>query len=246
MLNTLKKILLESKIFMISLITLTAVGITVSGIITGQQFFKILPLYVSLGVMFLQSKAMRLGPLVGGLNCILYTIVYLSYGLYASALTTILMSFPIQIATFIMWSRKKSGLSTRFKTLSRPWLFAILGIMAVAYVPLLISNKAAGGSYIELDTAGAVVAFASSALMLFAFSNYIYFQITGCFISMLLYIFMLRDTPEQLCYLIYNIYSTICCIRGALNISIIKKKQVLEDAEEKAEGITAKSASTTE
>ena len=91
------------------LMAVTAVLITVTGIIFRQSFIRILPLYVSLLVGLLQSRANRYASLLGGLNSILYTLVYIYLGLYASAGYALLFSFPLQIVTFILWSRRKRG-----------------------------------------------------------------------------------------------------------------------------------------
>ena len=58
----------------------TAVGITVTGIVFGQDFVRMIPLYVSLFVMLLNSRANRLGLLLGSINSILYALIYYYYG----------------------------------------------------------------------------------------------------------------------------------------------------------------------
>ena len=56
----------------IILMAVTAVLITVTGIIFKQSFFRILPLYVSLVIGYLQTRMSRYAPLMGGINSILY------------------------------------------------------------------------------------------------------------------------------------------------------------------------------
>ena len=56
------------------LLAVTAILITVTGILFRQNFLHILPLYVSLVVGILQSRANRYACLLGGLNSILYTV----------------------------------------------------------------------------------------------------------------------------------------------------------------------------
>lgn len=225
-----KKIFLESKIFTTVLIALTALAITASGIMFEQNFFHMLPLYVSLIVFFLQSKAMRLGSLMGSLNSVLYGMVYLSMELYGSMFSALAVSFPLQLATFISWSRRKSGNTTRFRTLSSKWLIIVIAITIISYFPILISSKAAGGNYVELDSAVTALGFTATILMLLRFSEYVKFQIAGLVFSILLFTLMVISSPEQLTYLIYNVYATICCVQAAMNISIIKKRQTEEDA----------------
>jgi hypothetical protein len=135
----------------------------------------------------------------------------------------------MQLITFFNWSRRKDGSTTRFRVMKKKWLILTLLAMAVAYVPLLISNKAAGGSYSEIDTLATVLGFTSSLLMIFAFKEYVFFQLVNSFIAFFLYAVMLPLHPEQICYFIYNIYATVCIMRGVLNINIIYERQMAED-----------------
>lgn len=66
-------------------ILITAAAITAAGLWFHQNFFRILPLYVSLFVMILSAQVNRYAFLLGGLNSILYAAVYFAYGLYGMA-----------------------------------------------------------------------------------------------------------------------------------------------------------------
>ena len=96
---------------------ITAVLITIAGIYYKQHPLHILPLYVSLVIGALQAKANRFASLLGGINSILYAIVYLYLGLYASALYAILFSCPVQLVTFVRWNQKY-GSSTVFRKMT--------------------------------------------------------------------------------------------------------------------------------
>ena len=89
------------KYWLAVLTVICAALITWTGIQFQQPFLRMLPLYISLCVGMLQSRASRYASLVGGLNSLVYTFVYISLGLYASALYAIAVSFPLQIATFL-------------------------------------------------------------------------------------------------------------------------------------------------
>lgn len=75
-------------------ILITAAAITAAGLWFHQNFFRILPLYVSLFVMILSAQVNRYAFLLGGLNLILYAAVYFVYGLYGMAAYALLVSFP--------------------------------------------------------------------------------------------------------------------------------------------------------
>ena len=79
----------------------TGVLITVTGVYFNQSFLRILPLYNSLVIASLQSRVNRYSNLLGSINSLLYTVVYFHYNLYASALSALLFSFPMQMITFI-------------------------------------------------------------------------------------------------------------------------------------------------
>ena len=92
--TTMKKALsiLTSRRF---LLILTAIGITTTYCIFPSPFYLVLPLYISLFVGMLTSKANRYAFLIGGLNSILYTITYISFGTYMQAFYAFFFSFSI-------------------------------------------------------------------------------------------------------------------------------------------------------
>lgn len=65
------------KVFTFFLIGITFVLITITSAMYSEDVFVIVPLYVSLGVMFLQSRANRYAFLLGGINALLYATVYI-------------------------------------------------------------------------------------------------------------------------------------------------------------------------
>jgi len=62
----------KKRIFVILLAIAAFSLITFTGIKYSQSFLRMLPLYISLSVMLLQTKANRYSFLIGGLNSILY------------------------------------------------------------------------------------------------------------------------------------------------------------------------------
>ena len=106
------KRILNSTVLSFVLLAVTAVCITVSGILYKQPLLHILPLYISLVISLLQARVNRVAYLIGAGNAILYAIVYWHFRLYASALYAILFSFTIQLATYFLWSKHPSGKAT--------------------------------------------------------------------------------------------------------------------------------------
>ena len=73
------------------IIILTGIAILVSGIYFKQEFFLMIPLFVSLFVMSFQSEANRLGSLIGAVNALIYTATYLYMGVYVSAFSALFL-----------------------------------------------------------------------------------------------------------------------------------------------------------
>lgn len=107
-----------NKMITIFLVGITFILITATALIYSEDGFIIVPLYVSLAIMLLQSKANRYAFLLGGINSLLYAGVYAYTGLYAMAAYAALVSCPLQLVTFLNWSKRPYGNATVFKKLS--------------------------------------------------------------------------------------------------------------------------------
>ena len=192
------------------LMAVTAILITVTGIWFHQSLIRILPLYVSLVVGILQSRANRYASLLGGMNSILYALVYIYLGLYASAGYAILFSFPLQIMTFILWSRRKQGESTRFRKMSwRCRVAVLLGYLA-CFVILRAVLQAAGSNYQLLDNLTSLTGILISALTMFAFVEYTWLMLPSGILSIVLNLSTMQTNPEQITYVIFSFYSITC------------------------------------
>ncbi len=207
---------------------LTAVLITVTGILFRQSFLRILPLYISLIVGLLQSRVNRYASLLGGINSILYALVYLHYHLYGSAIYAVLVSCPIQIITFVRWSKKPWGKSTVFRKMN--WKQRVLTALGYAssLCLLLLILSFTDANYVVLDSAITLLGILNSLLMMFAFIEYTVLMIVGNVLNMSLYITMIQDTPEQITYLIYSVYSLICIL-----LAFFRSKKFYREQQEK-------------
>ncbi len=190
--------------------------ITAAGIIFRQSFLRILPLYLSLIIGFLQSKVSRFAPLLGGINSLLYAAVYFYYGLYASFVYAILISCPLQIITFINWRKRAYGQSVRFKIMSAKQRIFIGATFVGCWLILYVILSTLGSSYLLFDNTTTLFGILVTVLTMLAYIEYTYLIIPSCLCSVLLYFVMIRENPEQVTYLIFAIYSLICNIRGAI------------------------------
>ncbi len=207
------------------LMGITFVLITVTGIIFRQSMIRILPLYISLFIGLLQSQANRFSHLLGGLNSLLYMVVYLYLGLYASVGNMLLFSFPIQILTFIRWNRSKYKASTQFRSMGwgRRISLAIGSIVAVTGLCLILHMV--GSDYSLLDSLSSLIGILISILTLFAFVEYTWLMLPSGLINICLNLSVTLAHPEQITYVIYSTYALICSAIGFVRVRRLYKEQ---------------------
>ena len=207
------------------LIPTTFILITASILVYPYQLVRALPLYFSLVIMALNSKANRLGFLLGGINSIFYAIVFWRLKLYASMASALLLSAPMQIATFIFWSKKKYKHSTTFKKLSKTQsLLLLVGSASVWIVSYMILSWM-GARHIVLDNTGALIGIISTVLAMLSYKEYIFLQIISNSIALCLYASMLSENPAQITFLFYQIYAIICTAKSCVMIRELYSEQ---------------------
>jgi len=207
------------------LMGITAILITVTGIIFRQSFIRILPLYISLVIGLLQSRANRFAPLLGGFNSILYSIVYIYLGLYASAGYAILFSCPVQLLTFARWSKNRYKESTEFRSMTWGWRIAVALGYGAAVTALCMILNAAGSSYSLLDSLSSMLGILASILMMFAFVEYTWLMLPSGIITICLDISVAAAHPEQITYVIFAFYSMICTTIGFFKVRKLYAEQ---------------------
>ncbi len=211
-----KKIKYSAKdIIIFILMGCTAVLITLAGIYYKQDFFQIFPLYVSLIIGMLQSRVNRFASLMGSVNSILYGVVYIYFNLYGSAFSALLFSCPIQLLTFIRWSKNKRGSTTKLRKMTTKQRvimgagFSVLLVVLWWVLPLL------GSEYVFLDSATTLLGILIYFLTMFAFIEYPVLMIVNGIINIVLYITMVEDKPEIIPHLIFAVYSFVCILFAA-------------------------------
>lgn len=200
----------KADILTLCLMGVTAVTIAVTGIVYHQTFFRILPLFISIVIAFLQSRVSRFAPLLGGINSVLYAAVYFHYTLYASAAYALLVSCPLQIITFLNWSRRKYGESVRFRVMSTKGRAITAGAFAAAWVLMYVLMSALGSGYMLFDNTVTLFGILITVLTMLAYVEYTWLMIPNCLVSVLMYAAMLSASPEQITYLVFSVYSLIC------------------------------------
>ena len=194
-----------------------AIALSIASIFSGTSFWQLLPLLISLVVMLLQSAANRYAFLLGGLNSIIYALVYISYTLYSSAASALLLSFPIQILTFISWNKRKYKQSTSFRRLTPIGAVILLAATVAVYFIITPIFSALGSNYAVTDNLLLATSLATYALTLFSYIEYTYTQMTGLVVNIVLNLLILANDTSILPHAIYNFYALVCCGLACIN-----------------------------
>lgn len=213
------------KKIVVALMFVTAALVTVTGICYGQSFIRMLPLYLSLVAMYMQSEVNRFAPLLSGICSFLYAIVYIYYGLYALAIYAVVLCGPLQIFTFFQWKKRAYGESVMLRRMS--WKGRILNLAAfgVAWLVLYVFMSELGSSYTAFDNLSSLLGGWTTFLTIFAFVEYMWMTILSVLCNIVLYSSMLADTPEQITYLIYTVYALICSCLAVRQAKKLWKEQ---------------------
>ena len=206
-------------------IFITFVCIFVCTIVLKQQFIKVLPLFISLFVMLLNSHANRLGFLLGGTNCFIYAIGYTMEGLYGTVIATIFGGI-VQYVSFFMWKKRAYGSSTVFRRMKNSWriLFSV-GILTAWAISSFVLWKVGGNEFV-LDGLSMVLAYAAYVLTMFAFIENVPIALTSLVIGNTLWIrIILSGNIANVTYLIYNIYASYMSIRAQIRWIKLYKEQ---------------------
>ena len=203
----------ENRVTLI-LMTITGILLAATGIYTGQAFFRMLPLFNSLFIALLQSRANRIAPLLGGLNCFIYGAVYLHYTLYGSALYVLLVAGPVQILTFFRWRKRPYAHSTVLKRMQTKTRLISGAAALLAYGVFFLLLRHFGSAYLLLDNTLTIIGVFISFLTMFAYVEYTFLNVISTFLNIILYIKMLGAYPEQITFLIFYLYSFFCAVRA--------------------------------
>lgn len=222
---------LRGHIYKYVLIAITAVAITVAAVLTGCPIYRIVPLYVSLFVMYLQTKASRFSFLLGGCNAAYYAAVYAFLGLYGMALYSVLVASPIQIVTYIRWKKRAYKYSALLKRLTWKQRIMAVAVFAGVWGILYVLLSSLGSGYLVLDNTVSVIGVASNMASLLYLIEFPYVQCLSLVLNIVLYMQMVQTDPMQWTFLIYTVYALICALISAVYMQKLynwQRKEKLE------------------
>ena len=209
----------------IAVIAITGIAILVAGILCRQEWFLMLPLFISLFVMAFQSEANRMGALMGAINSLIYTGAYIYMGVYASAASAVLCSFPFQLATFFNWRKNAYKSTVVFKKMTpKMRIFSSLALIAawgaMAGVFYYIDYE-----YALFDSITFLLGIVVQVLTMLAYIEYTYLWLVQAVVGLFLSVQMVMNDYKETTYLIYSVYCLYCIILAFINVSKFYKEQ---------------------
>ena len=199
--------------------------IVITGIYFKQPFFRMLPLFISLVVLMQQGNANRWGYLLGGLNCLLYGAVYLHLGLYASALSSALFSFPIQVITFFNWKRHAYKGATIFKKMTVRGRVLAIVLFAAVWGGIFAALSVAGSPYAILDNTASLLGITVSLLSMLAYIEYCYLWPAQIIMTVFLNLQVMLADVRQTTYFVYSLYSLYCVVQAFFRVRALYRDQ---------------------
>ena len=216
------------KLYKKIIIVITGIAILVTGILCKQEFFLMIPLFISLFVMAFQSEANRLGPLMGSMNSLLYAACYIYMGVYLSAVQALLLALPIQLITFFRWKKNAYKKTAVFKKMSaKTRIVFFVGVLALwatlAGVCFYLNYE-----YAILDSILFLLGVIVQILTMLAYIEYTYLWIIQAVIGLFLNVQMVFVNPKETTYLVYGVYALYCVIGAFISLQKFYKEQQQE------------------
>ena len=209
----------------IIIIVITGILILAAGIYCKQQFFLMIPLFISLFVMAFQSEANRIGALMGAINSLIYTAAYIYMGVYASAASSFLFSFPIQLMTFFSWKKNAYKNTAIFKSMTKKTRILLSSLLVVVWIAMICIFKSLDYEYALLDSISFLLGFVTPVLTMLAYIEYTYLWIIQGVVGIFLSVQMTIVDYRQLTYLIYSVYCCYCVILAFISVRKFYKEQ---------------------
>ncbi len=209
----------------IIIIVATGIAILVAGILCKQEFFLMIPLFVSLFVMAFQSEANRVGALIGSINSLIYTAAYIYMGVYASAASAVLFSFPVQLLTFFRWKKNAYKKTVVFRKMSAKMRVGCIVAFLIAWGIMASVFMHLDYEYAILDSCTFLFGFITPVLTMLAYIEYTYLWIIQSVVGVFLNIQMVANDYKETTYLIYGVYALYCVICAFINVHKFYKEQ---------------------
>ena len=201
-----------------------AVAIVAIAVALKMQPLLVLPLLVSVIVGFLQSKVNRYCFLIGAINSVFYAVAYYMMTLYATAAYAFLVSFPLQIVTFLMWNKKTTNNRTQTRKMTARVRVILAVSMVLAWGMLYLIFRSFGSEYLIFDNTITVIGIVSTLLATMRFAEYAFIQVASSSINSVSYAIMAVGDPTKVVWLIFSVYSVTCSLVAFFKMNKQEKK----------------------
>lgn len=200
---------------------MTAILIITFAVWKEQTFLKTLPTLVTLVVQILLARANRFGFLLGGINACVYGLAYLSEGLYFSVISAIGISAPIQLYSFIVWSKKKSDSNNNTAELRR---LGFKGFAAVILITIAawaacyfgLGRFFSGAAYPSFDSFHFAIGLVVSVLAAQRYVESQHINIIPCATSIVMWTLICLSNPSNINMLIISFYNLFMVSKAAI------------------------------
>jgi nicotinamide mononucleotide transporter len=205
---------------------------------------RTLPTLVTLIVQILLVAANRNAFLIGGLNAALYGVSYILDGVYFSAISAILISSPIQLASYFTWKKNSSGDRVRFKKMSPITLSATVAIIIAGWAGCYfgLSPFFAGGSYPILDTLTFSIGTVVTVIVAMRYIESQYLNTISCLIGLVMWTLIAIKNPTSINQVVITLYNLFRVVQAAINWT----KQYLNQKKASADSEALSAAAKTE
>lgn len=206
---------------------IVGIMIIVFAVLKEQSFLKTLPTLITLVVLIMSVRANRYAFLVGASNCVLYTIAYMMEGVYFSAASALLVSMPIQIFSFFVWSKHKTD-KTKSELIRMKWWQLILSVAIV--FPAWAGCYFGLGAFFEgnmalLDSLTFVLGLLISTLIAFRFVEGQYLNVVSCVLGLFMWIMICAKEPSNVNFVIISCYNLFRTVQAAVNWTVLYRRK---------------------
>ena len=205
---------------------MTGIGILICAIVFKQMFIKVLPLFFSLLIMLLNSRANRIGFILGAINSCIYIIGYLMEGVYGSVASTA-FGIVIMLITYFRWKSKAYGKATVFRRFSARGRVLLALALCVAWALVSFVLRIMGGTATVIDGLTMVLGFAINILSIVAYVEAPFLNIISGLSQFALWvqIVFINGNYAAMTYLVYSIYCAYMIVRTFYRWRALYKEQ---------------------
>ena len=216
---------------------ITAIGILVCAIVFKQTFIKVLPLFFSLIIMLLNSRANRIGFLLGAANSGIYLIGYFLEGVYGTMAST-LFGIAMALIAYFRWKKDSYGKATIFRSFTAKQRVLGASFLILAWATSSIVLWKMGGTAVVFDGLTLVLGIVVPILNVVAYIEAPVLNIISVTAQVILWIEVvcLDGKLANLTYLIYMVYALYMTTRTFLRwVAWYREQHSLDDKEERVE-----------